>query len=56
MTYTLVMDRDGIKFMNEVNKYINGGWEPLGGVAISKVYFQEQDLFEEFYCQAMIKR
>ena len=56
MTYELVMERDGMKFMDLVNKHIEVGWEPLGGVAISKVYFQEQDIFEEFYCQAMIKR
>lgn len=37
MTYTLVMHTDGMKFINEVNKYIKEGWEPLGGVAISKV-------------------
>jgi hypothetical protein len=48
MTYTLVMDTDGMKFMNEVNKYIKDGWEPLGGVAISKIYFEERDIFEEY--------
>jgi hypothetical protein len=56
MTYTLVMETDGMKFIDLVNQHIQGGWEPLGGVAISKIYFQEQDQLEEYYCQAMIKR
>lgn len=56
MTCTLAMDNDAMKFINEVNKYIEDSWEPLGGVAISKVYFREQDILEEYYCQATIRR
>lgn len=42
MTYTLVMNTDGMKFINEVNKYIKEGWEPLGGVAYPKSTFRGQ--------------
>jgi uncharacterized protein DUF1737 len=56
MTYKLVLDTDGMKFMDLVNEHIKDGWEPLGGVAISKIYFEVPDQLEEYYCQAMIKR
>lgn len=52
--YMIVQKDNVVDLMLEVNKYIDDGWEPLGGlVAESYKLFK---VYQSYFYQAMIKK
>lgn len=50
MEYTLVYDNIPDQLIQKVNKLIGEGWEPIGGIAVTR-----NDVEEVFY-QALVKK
>jgi Domain of unknown function (DUF1737) len=43
------------RLIKEVNKLIDVGWEPLGGVSVSHAYDVEDERITVLYAQAVIR-
>ena len=43
------------RLIKEVNKLIDAGWEPLGGVSVSHAYDVEDERITVLYAQAVIR-
>lgn len=44
------------RLVKDVNKLMDSGWEPLGGVSVSHTYDVEDERITLIFAQALIKR
>jgi hypothetical protein len=44
------------RLVKDVNKLMDSGWEPLGGVSVSHAYDVEDERITLVFAQALIKR
>lgn len=44
------------RLVKDVNKLIDNGWQPVGGVAVSHAYDVDEEEITTIFAQALIKR
>lgn len=52
----MVTNTDWDKFLARINELLRGGWEPLGGVSMSSLYYEPTGGNYFHYAQALTKR
>lgn len=52
MEYAIIFEGDPQRLVSEVNRHIDMGWEPIGGVCVSK----DTGMRPVSFCQAIIRK
>ena len=54
--YTVVCHEDKLgRLIEEVNKLIAEGWQPIGGVSVSNTYDTQGDQMYQLFAQALVR-